>query len=272
MKRRKIYSAILVMTTFTLMFSGCKKQEGAKVEAEMPKSEVETEEVVEEDNGLSEEAQAIVDAIQNTLDLPAFEMKSDILMNLNGKKVNMTGELHSETEIVQGKKPEDLQMLMETTSNLGKGTAFAYYKDGIYYTDDENGKNKVEKSPEEALQTVTDITAMVTEAAGEITDVTVTQDGDNAVYSYNVPAYIAESYLEEVIESKMAEGTPISGAKVNVDSLQMVSTVDASGCLAKQEIVMQGEVKKSIIKVPADANVTATFKKSKNTSVAVPAW
>lgn len=216
--------------------------------------------------------ETITDAMKKTADLVSFKAvtKGDLI--LGGKTLNGEFGMESTIQAVQGKDKDNLQMIMETRLSPGNAVSMAYYKDGWYYTDDGKRKNKQEKSQEEVLGIITDITDMVIDASDEIENISSEEDGTDKIYSYELPSYIAEDYIDKLMAEMGAEETILNQVSVEVESLKLVSAVNKEGILTSQEIFAAGKVKKAIVAVPVEAHITVDFQETEEQELTMELW
>ncbi|MDD2959333.1 MAG: hypothetical protein PHR92_12560 [Lachnospiraceae bacterium] len=222
------------------------------------------------------DADVIISAIQRSSRLPSFQIDTTVNANLNGKVIRAEYNLQSDIHVVQDAAGEKLQMTMVNTSGTGEEdseVSEAYYKDGWYYSRDSKGNlKKTEKSSEEVMEMVTSITDMVTNASGQVEILKKETDGENTKYTYRIPNYLAEEYLDTMSESQIAEDTALENVTASVESLQLVSTIAPEGLLVRQELELSGAVKKLLFKVPVDVTATAEFQPMQETELEIPLW
>lgn len=253
---------------------GCVRKDDEKQESAKSQAEVQTGDAAE---GKAEadsrpDNEVITDAVKKTAKLAAFKADTTGNLKLGGKTLKGEFGIKSNIQAVQGKDGRDLQMIMKTRLNPGNAVSMAYYKDGWYYTDDGKRKSKQEKPREEVLGIITDITDMVIDASGEIEDVSVKEDGSDQIYSYGLPSYIAENYIDKLMTEMGAEETFLEHASVEVESLRLVSVVDKEGILSSQEISVVGELKKAIVVVPVEAHISADFQETREQELKMELW
>lgn len=261
----KFYIKMLILSSIclTLCF-GCGKKEDEKQDAAKTQTEEAKKESENEAGGVTgmdsrTDNEIIADAMEKTSKLASFKTITEGSLSLGGKTINGEFGMTSEIHVVQGEDRQNLQMTMETVVNPGNTVSKTYYKDGWYYVNDGKNQDKQEKSPEEVLGIITDITDMVVKASDKIENISVTDDGTDKVYSYELPSYIAEEYIAGLMTEMGAEDTILEGASTQVESLELVSTVNAEGLLVRQEISAAGNLKKAIVSVPVEAQMTAEF-------------
>lgn len=264
MKLIKMMALLLVCLTLCI---GCGKKEVEKPEvAETQASEVKKE----SENGTDSETgkdsrtdnEIIADAMEKTSNLASFKVVTEGSLRLGGKTISGEFGMTSRIHVVQGEDRQNLQMTMETEITPGSIASKAYYKDGWYYVDDGKNRDKQEKSPQEVLGIITDITDMVIKASDKIENINVQEEGTDKIYSYELPSYIAEDYIARLMTEMGAGDTILEDASTEVESLKLVSTVNADGVLARQEILAAGAFKKSIVSVPVEAQMTADFEET----------
>lgn len=256
---------ILLLSLLCLMLCfGC----GKKKEADQEAAPSAPEEVKKEaEDGADDQTETdprtdneiIADAMEKTSKLPAFKTSTKGSLTLGGKTIKGEFGMESLIHVVQGEDRQNLQMTMETRITPGDTVTRAYYKDGWYYVDDGKTQEKQEKSPEEVLGIVTDITDMIVSASGQIEDISVKKDGTDKIYSYGLPSYIAEEYISDLMPKMGVEDTVLEDSSVDVESLGFVSTVSGEGILTRQEVSIAGKLKKAIVSVPVKAVITAEF-------------
>lgn len=266
-KRKMEIIAICAVCIGAFWLNGCRKKEIAKPEAAEEETTQDTKE--DEKKKAPDDVEKIISAMQKTMALPSFDSHTEALINLKGTFIKGEYSARSDIEIVQGSDAGDFQMTMVSTSDFDSTPAKAYYKDGWYYTDDKNGKQKIEKTADDVMENINTATELVTSAAENIDQIQVSVEGENQVYTYHIPEYLAEEYLERLAQSA-ADSTQLQGAAADVEQLEMISTVNPKGLLVKQEMVLSGSVKKSIIKVPVNVSVTATFKECAKRQLDIP--
>lgn len=271
---RKLWILLLICL---ILCPGCvrkddEKQEGAKSQAE--KAEEQAGDAAEDkaDEDSRPDNEVITDAVKKTAKLASFKAVTTGNLKLGGKTLKGEFGMESNIQAVQGKDGQDLQMIMETRLNPGNAVSMAYYKDGWYYTDDGKRKSKQEKPQEEVLGIITDIMDMVIDASDEIEDVSVKEDGSDQIYSYGLPSYIAENYIDKLMTEMGAKETFLEHASVEVESLRLVSVVDKEGILSSQEISVVGELKKAIVVVPVEAHISADFQEASEQELKMELW
>lgn len=274
MKWIKILSLSLVC--LTLCF-GCGKKEVEKPKAaETQAGEVKEEPENETDNETRKDSRTdneiIADAMEKTSKLASFKAATEGSLRLGGKTISGEFGMTSRIHVVQGEDRQDLQMTMETEITPGNIASKAYYEDGWYYVDDGKNKDKQKKSPQEVLGIITDITNMVIIASGKIENISVQEEGTDRIYSYGLPSYIAEDYIARLMTEMGAEDTIFENASTEVESLRLVSRVNADGLLTRQEIVAAGTMKKAIVSVPVEAQITADFEETDEKELHMELW
>lgn len=257
---------ILSLVCLTLCF-GCGKKEDEKPEAaKTQEDKVKKESGAEADNVTAADSRTdneiIAEAMEKTSKLASFKAITEGSLKLGGKTISGEFGMTSQIHVVQGEDRQNLQMTMETEITPGNIASKAYYKDGWYYVDDGNNKDKQEKSPEEVLGIITDITDMVVGASDKIENVSVKEDGTDKIYSYGLPSYIVEDYIAKMMTEMGAEDTILKNASTEVEDLKLVSKVNAEGILVRQEIMAAGTLKKAIVSVPVEAQLTADFEET----------
>lgn len=274
MKHVRVLLAVLLC--LVLCF-GCGKKEDKKQGAEGLQSE-EAEKGIEaaaDDQAETDPRTAneiIANAMEKTSKLAAFKTSTKGSLILGGKTIKGEFGMESQIHVVQGEDRQNLQMTMETKISPVNLLTRAYYKDGWYYTDDGKNKEKQEKSPEEVLGIVTDITDMVIDTSGQIENISVKEDGEDKIYSYELPSYIAEDYIAEMLKKMGAEDTVLEDASVEVESLKLASTVNGDGILIRQEISAAGKLKKAIVSVPVEAELEAGFAETDEKELEMDLW
>lgn len=270
---------IFALCIITISFTGCQKQ---KEKIEETQLEEQSEEAVDEEktaeglvseeelSGLPQDVADLMRALNKTAGSYGLGIVTDADLSLNGKLIQGTYGMQAEVQLLRDSKTDDLEMVMNSTSDLDGAAAHAYYKDGWYYTDDANGKLKEEKSNEEVWDSVTEITGLVVDSADSIEQMEVSQENGSTVYRYQIPAGMAEDYLNQMIAKVAVQNTDLKGAKVEVESVEMESTVDKDGMLTGQKMTLSGEAKKSILKVPAEAVVNVSFSKIETDFLEMP--
>ncbi len=267
-KGRRIQVMISICISIMLL-SGCGKKNQEQKAVKESKVHVEKEEK-EESQELSKEVKELVEAIQETSKLGAFDLHTTANITLKGTTIQGTYQQQSNIQVIRDVINDDIQMTMESTTNTDDSTSYAYYKEGWYYTDDKNGKTKVQKTTAEVMGSITDISNLVTEEASFIEHMQVTKDAENWVYTYHIPDYKVEQYLEKFTQSGAVNDTELSGSKAEVEQLKLCSTINPKGFLIKQEMTAIGTIKKSIFKVPVEATIIAEFYNSDKTELIMP--
>lgn len=214
----------------------------------------------------------IAEAMEKTSKLASFKAVVEGNLKLGGKTINGEFGMESQIQVVQGEDRKNLQMTMETRINPGTTVSKAYYKDGCYYMDDGQNREKLSKSPEEVLGIITDITDMVTKASDKLENISVKEDGADKIYSYELPSYIAEDYIAKLMTEMGAEDTILDNASAEVESLKLVSTVSAEGILTRQEVLAAGKIKRAIVSVPVEAQITAEFAETDEKELKMELW
>lgn len=254
---------LLSLLCLTLCFGCGKKEEEDREAAPSAPEEVKKEAEDGADSQAATESRTdneiIADAMEKTSKLPAFKTSTKGSLTLGGKTIKGEFGMESLIHVVQGEDRQNLQMTMETKITPGDTVTKAYYKDGWYYADDGKNQDKQEKSPDEVLGIVTDITDMVVSASDQIEDISVREDGTDKIYSYGLPSYVAEEYISDLMPKMGVEDTVLEDASVDVESLELVSTVNAEGILVRQEVSIAGKLKKAIVSVPVKAAIAAEF-------------
>ncbi|MDD3218716.1 MAG: hypothetical protein PHC41_08420 [Lachnospiraceae bacterium] len=270
---------IFALCIITISFTGCQKQ---KEKIEETQLEEQSEEAVDEEktaeglvseeelSGLPQDVADLMRTLNKTAGSYGLGIVTDADLSLNGKLIQGTYGMQAEVQLLRDSKTDDLEMVMNSTSDLDGAAAHAYYKDGWYYTDDANGKLKEEKSNEEVWDSVTEITGLVVDSADSIEQMEVSQENGSTVYRYQIPAGMAEDYLNQMIAKVAVQNTDLKGAKVEVESVEMKSTVDKDGMLTGQKMTLSGDAKKSILKVPAEAVVNVSFSKIETDFLEMP--
>lgn len=258
---RIIKMLMLSLICLTLCFGCGKKEEEKPAKAQEEEVEEETKDAAD---GAAEpdsrtDNEIIAEAMEKTSKLASFETVTKGSLKLGGKTINGEFFMNSRIQVVQGEDRQNLEMSMETEINPGKVVSKAYYKDGWYYTDDGKSKDKQKKSPEEVLGIITDITDMVIDASDKIENISVEENGADKIYSYELPSYAAEDYIAKLMTEMGAEDTLLEDASADVENLKLTSTVNAEGLLVRQEISIAGNLKKAIVSVPVEAQITAEF-------------
>lgn len=269
----KRVALIFVVCIFCVsLMGGCgRKQTQEKKDGEASSVSLRDEEP-ENGKNVSTEVREVTAAIENASNLPSFELDTKARLKLNGTSINDEYNMKSEIHIVQGENRENMQMTMVSSSDIDDIVSKAFYKDGWYYTDDKNGKNKEEKTADEVLKMVSDVTALVTDASEQIDDMQVEEENGSKVYTYHIPAYLAEDYLRKLSKSAAAEDTALENAKSEVEEVWLVSEVDGDGVLTGQELHISGVIRKAIFKVPAKADITAQFSRTEDTKLDMETW
>lgn len=257
---RKLIAGIFAVSIWCTIASGCSWWEKEESQKELAATEAIATEISTEPQ-LPKDVAEMVAAIQKTAALEAFRLDTKAEINLNGKLIAGRYIIDSNIEILNEEKEDNLLMKMETNSDMNGeiSNAAAYYEDGWYYTEDEEGIKKEEKSPEDVLEGVTDITAMVIDAAEKIQDMKVTEEGNKRVYTYTIPAYEAEKYFALVIDTLAQDNPDIAGATAEVETIKLVSKVNKKGMLVQQNLALGGSVMQTIFKIPAEIQITAAF-------------
>lgn len=273
-KRRTLQRFALFLGTLFLIsiMAGCSKKE--KESADTKTNEEQSETAVQEKSEdefaeYTPQVRKILQAIEKTSRQSAFDLDTAAVMKLNGNIIKGEYTLNNSISVLQEKK-SDMEMVMESTSSMDDIVSKAYYKDGWYYTDDANGKKKVEKSSEEVLQNITEITALVKEQAENIDQIQEAENGDVVSYTYHIPESAAEFYINQLAESAIAQDSEISGAKVRVDDILLTSVINQNGTLDEQRLTINGTVKKSLFKVPVEAEAAAVFSQRTEKSLSMP--
>ena len=216
------------------------------------------------------EMQRVCQAIDATTSLSAFSLTTDSSISLTGNLIK--GDFNFQSDIrVSGnhsadgndssKKQSENGLKMDITSknSLSSSIVTGSYADGIYKETKDGVTEETPKSESEVMSLVSDVTDLVFNAATEITETAVsTDDTGNTTYTYEVPAMITKSYLRSLVADLEIE--ELEGANVDIDSTTFISTINSDGLIVQQEILIDGSVKKAIIKVPANADIVATFK------------
>lgn len=227
-------------------------------------------EAEDSENNCIEEMEAVVAAIEGASNQPSFRIDTDASLSLNGKSIKGDYHLKSEVHIAQEKEHENMQMSMKSSSDMDDVVTCAYYKDGWYYVDGADGKEKEEKTPEEVMEMISGVTDLVKESAEKIKTVDVTRDGSDTIYCYNLPSYLAEDYLENLLG--LVEVDDLSGAKIRVDQAALKTRVDENGLLKTQTIQISGSVHKAIFTIPAEAEITADFQIPDEEAPEIETW
>lgn len=274
MKLIKMMALSLVCLTLCI---GCGKKEVEKPKAaEAQAGEVKKESENETDSETGKDSRTdneiIADAMEKTSKLASFKAVTEGSLRLGGKTISGEFGMTSKIHVAQGEDRQNLQMTMETEITPGNIVSKAYYKDGWYYVDDGKNKDKQEKSPQEVLGIITDITDMVIKASDKIENISVQEEGTDKIYSYELPSYIAEDYIARLMTEMGAQDTILEDASTEVESLKLVSTVNADGILARQEILAAGTLKKSIVSVPVEAQMTADFEETDEKELHMELW
>lgn len=266
---------ILLLSLCCLMLcSGCGKKEQekeskAKVQEDASKKEPEDKAGDEAKPDSRTDNEIIADAMEKTAKLPSFQVSSEGSLKLGGKTISGEFGMSSEIHVVQGDDGQDLKMTMETRINPGNTVSKAYYKDGWYYADDGKNRIKEEKSPKEVLGIVTVITDMIRDASDQIENIRIEEDGADKIYSYELPAYLAEDYIVRLIGEMGTQDKILENASAQVENVTFVSRINAEGVLVRQEISADGTLKKAIVSVPAKAGITAEFTETDETELQI---
>lgn len=269
---------ILILSFLCLILCfGCGKKgdddpEALKTQPEETKKETEGSSDIEDKKDTRTDNEIIADAMEKTSKLSSFKAVTEGSLKLGGKTIKGEFGMNSEVHVVQGEDRQNLQMTMETKLSPGDAVSKAYYKDGWYYADNGNDREKQEKSPDEVLGMVTDITDMVIDASGSLENISVKEDETDKIYSYELPSYIAEDYIEKLMLEMGAEDTILENASTEVESLRLVSIVNTDGILTHQEMSVTGSLKKAIVKVPVEAEIRADFAQTDEKELKMDLW
>ena len=231
---------------------------GRKQEAETSTEAVTTEAAAEPETEAPAPMAPVLEAVDLTMAERAFAMKTVSEIHVEGNIASGDYQIDSDVSVLQGDDPEDLQMTAVSSSDMDDIVTKVWYKDGIYHTDNGEEATEEEKNPEEVLELVENITIMVKEAAGVIDEVeTRTLDDGSTQYSYEVPDYIVEDYMEEA--SAQLDIEEMKSADLEVDTASFTTVVGKDGTVTSQKLEMEGKAHVAILAIPIRLEVTAEF-------------
>ena len=210
----------------------------------------------------------------NLIDSNAFHVNTKVNVDLKGNLIKGKRRIKSKIDIT-APSTDNMKVYISGTTTDGKKItkSKSYYKDGWFYSSDESGKKRVQKSTDDVLSTVTFLTSMIKSASDKLDDVDISKKDNDTIYKFTVPKELANDCFSSIIKQISLDTKELRGVTGDIKTLTIKTQISPDNVIVREDISITGSVSKSIFTIPVNMKLSAIFKTlADDFSLDLPDW